>query len=551
LVINAKKYIEKFLKIRDKESRILGLRLNKPQMKLYTALRKQNGEGKPMRAIVLKARQMGFSTLTEAIIFKRTATAYNVTSAIVTHEDKATANLFEMSKRYYRYLPDILKPRLKASNAREVVFDDKKGAGLGSRIKCFTAGGEGIGRSDTIQNLHISELAFWPGDKADVLTGILQSVPNSENSMVVIESTANGYDYFKKIWDMSVAGENDFTPVFCAWWELPEYRAKNTIKELTDEEKRLKADYKLDLEQLSWRRWCIASNCGGDEARFKQEYPSNPHEAFIYSGSCVFDKTALIAQIERKVKPIKTGYFKYEEDVKKFKDGSVTERLTNIRFIESKGNDAIIRIYEDVKPGYPYVIGGDTAGEGSDYFTAQVLNNVTGRQAAVLTQRTDEDLYAKQAYCLGKYYNTALLAPETNFSTYPIQTLERYGYEKLYVREQYDDFTHGIRQSYGFRTTSTSRPILIAALTEVFREDPALISDEATLKEMLVFVRNERGRAEAMRGEHDDHVIALGIAYAVRGQQRVTVEIEKESKDDVLRKNFNIERTDGNGYTEW
>lgn len=106
MAINTKKYIEQFLQIRTKSAEVVPLRLNAPQQKLYAALAAQARAGKPLRAIVLKARQMGFSTLTEAMIFKRTATRKNVRSGIVAHDEDATNNLYRMTKLFYERLPE-------------------------------------------------------------------------------------------------------------------------------------------------------------------------------------------------------------------------------------------------------------------------------------------------------------------------------------------------------------------------------------------------------------------------------------------------------------
>lgn len=541
MILNTKKYIETYLKIRSKESEVIPFCLNKPQMKLYNAIKRQAEAGKPQRIIVLKARQMGFSTLTEGIIFKKTATSYNTTSAIVTQKDEATTNLFEMSKRFYSNLPDPLKPQLRASNAKELIFDTKDGAGLGSRIKCFTAGGEAIGRSDTIQNLHVSELAFWAGDKKATLNGLLQSVPNTPNSLVIIESTANGYDYFKTLWDMAVNGESDYEPVFCAWWELDEYRMKADLGELTPEEKELQSLYGLDPEQLAWRRWCIKNNCGGDLDLFKQEYPSNPSEAFLSTGATVFNKEQIISQIEKHTKPIWRGHFLYD---------MIGNTISSYRWVDDERG--IIKIYEEPRPGYPYVIGGDTAGEGSDRFTGQAIDNTTGKQVAVLKQEgADEDLYARQMVCLAKYYNDALLSIEANFSTYPIKEVQRLGYDNQYVREQPDTFTGGLIKAYGFKTTSTTRPVIISELVQAFREDPGIVVDEDTLKEMLVFVRNARGRAEAMEGEHDDLVMAAAIAHGTRDQQRYIPEIRAAEKKFELPPELREDEHRTEEYMEW
>jgi len=182
-----------------------------------------------------------------------------------------------------------------------------------------------------------------------------------------------------------------------------------------------------------------------------------------------------------------------------------------------------IAIYKDVDRRIPYVIGGDTAGEGSDQFTGQVLNNITGEQVARLKQSYDEDLYARQMYCLGMYYNKALIGIETNFSTHPVKELERLGYPNQYIREIPDNFEHSIRHSWGFNTNAKTRPLLIADLVKAFREDYTIVNDYQTLSEMLTFVRNPKKnmRAEAEAGAHDDLVIALGIAHQIRGQQDI------------------------------
>lgn len=513
--INTKKYIEEFIKIRDKSGNIVDFKLNMPQQKLYDIIKKQRQEGKPVRVIILKARQMGFSTLTEAILFKETATKFNIKTGIITHLDTATTNLFNMSKGFYDNLPQTMKPAVKNSNAKEIIFDNDEGTGLKSKIKCMTAGTSGVGRSDTFNNLHISELAFWQGDVKATLTGLFQAVPNLPNTMIIIESTANGFEHYKSLWDMAVKGESDFIPLFVGWNELDEYKMKYSGFELTKEEKELKEQYNLTNEQLEWRRWCIKNNCSGDIDQFQQEYPINPQEAFLTSGRPVFDVRKVIKRLEEIPKPIKTGYFIYDYD---------GLRISNIRWVNDPRG--YIKIYHvpNVPKFTKYCIGGDTSGEGSDFFTASVLDAKTGMQVATLRHQFDEDLYTKQLYCLGMHYGIAMLAPECNFSSYPIKELERLGYPNMYVREREDTFTNNIQKSYGFRTTSVTRPVIIAELVQIVRENPELINDEDTLKEMLVFIKNEKGRPEAMEGEHDDCVMALAIAHYVRSQVIFTQE---------------------------
>lgn len=538
--INTKKYIEEYVKIRNKNSKIIPLKLNEPQLKYYNIIKELKSKNKPVRIIILKARQMGFSTVTEGIFFKETVTKPNINTAIVAHKEDSTTNLFNMSKLMYDELPEPMKPEKKKSNAKELVFDKEDGRGLKSKIKCFTAGGKGVGRSDTINNLHLSELAFWQGDKKITLTGLLQAVPNTPDTMIVIESTANGYEYFKELWDDAVAGKNDFVPIFIGWNELQEYKMTYTGFELTKEERELQKTYGLTLEQLTWRRWCIANNCGNDIDQFKQEYPINPEEAFISTGKCYFDKQNIINRIQeiKDIKPVKQGYFTYDYNGIK---------ISKIEWVEDK--EGPIKIYEEPKQRYPYVLSGDTAGEGSDYFTGHVLDNTTGKQVAVLKQEFDEIEYTRQMYCLGKHYNNALIGIEANYTTYPIQKLEELQYPKQYIREKEDTYTGKTEKRFGFKTTLITRPLILAQLQTIVKELIELIIDVDTLKEMLTFIKNEKGRAEAQQGYHDDLVMALAIAYYIRPQQSMhAIKKEKIIKDNMY-KDFGIkEETEDEDY---
>ena len=520
-LLNCKEYVETFLKIRTKSGALVSLKLNEPQLRLYEVIAKRYKANKPVRVIILKARQMGFSTLTEGIVFWATATRENTDSMIIAHKDEATANLFRMSKLFYEQLPAPIKPMLQASNAQELNFDKpsrdrSERKGLKSRIRCATAGGSGQGRSYTLRNVHMSEFAFWPGDKLETYSGIMQAVPDEPGTIVIVESTANGYDMFKTLWDRAVAAQQagdaeGFIPVFFPWYEMSEYRRPVPSGfELTDEERELKATFKLDDEQIAWRRWCIEVTCGGDLNKFKQEYPATPDEAFIATGTCVLDKEALVLR-RAAVSADKWEYgrFTYKND---------GLRISDIKWQPEKGGP--IRIKKKPEEGVPYVIGGDTAGTGSDFFIGQVLDNTSGEQVAVLQQLMGETEYTRQMYCLGMYYNTALIGIETNYSTYPVQELERLRYPKQYVRQHLDKYTQKLTDEFGFNTTSRTRPTIIDNLKAVAREHLELISDYGTLGEMLTFVYDENWRPEAEEGEHDDLVMALAIAHEIRPQQR-------------------------------
>lgn len=232
-----------------------------------------------------------------------------------------------------------------------------------------------------------------------------------------------------------------------------------------------------------------------------------------------------LSQIRDK-KPLKQGFFVYEYKNEKIVDSS-------IKWIDAE--DGYIKIYEDAKPNYPYVIGGDTAGDGSDRFIGQVIDNTTGKQVAILRHEFDEDLYAKQMYCLGEYYNTALIGIETNNSTYPVQELQRLGYYRQYKREVEDTITNQVQEKFGFKTTLVTRPIIIAELVTIVREQTELFNDITTLEEMLTFVRSEKGRSEAKAGAHDDCVMAMAITYYIRDQQSMKV----KEKIKPIQRNYN------------
>ena len=227
-------------------------------------------------------------------------------------------------------------------------------------------------------------------------------------------------------------------------------------------------------------------------------------------GKTVFDARAIQKRLDEIPKPIKTGYFSYDYDGLK---------ISNIQWVNDKEN-GYIRLYQlpNVPEFTEYCIGGDTAGEGSDYFIGQVLDARTGIQVATLKHQFDSDQYTKQMYCLGKYYKDALIGIEANFDSFPIMELKRLGYKKQYVREAQDTYTGKTEKRYGFKTTSLTRPTAISRLIEIVREHCETINDRDTLEELLTIIRNEKGRIEAPEGGHDDQMMGLAIAHQIREQ---------------------------------
>lgn len=241
-------------------------------------------------------------------------------------------------------------------------------------------------------------------------------------------------------------------------------------------------------------------------------------------GKTVFDAKKISERLQNIQKEVKRGYFVYDYDGTK---------ISNIRWVNDK--EGYINIYRlpDTK-ATKYAIGGDTAGDGSDYYTAHIIDVKTGEQVATFRNQFDADLYTKQMYCLGKYYSyfnpqrgikeDALIGIEANFDSFPIRELQRLGYDNQYVRESIDSYTGKTEKKFGFRTTSLTRPTIISNLIEIVREHTELLNDRETLEELLTIIRNEKGRIEAPVGGHDDLMMGLAIAYEIRNQVSVVEE---------------------------
>ncbi len=274
-----------------------------------------------------------------------------------------------------------------------------------------------------------------------------------------------------------------------------------------------------------------------EDLRFVDEYT---YEVYCLGrwgvlGKTVFDAKAIQKRLEDIREPIKTGYFGYDYDGLK---------VTNIRWVDDK--NGYIKIYREPSADTRFCIGGDTAGDGSDFFVGQVLDAKSGEQVAVLRHQFDMDQYARQMYCLGKYYGDALIGIEANFDTYPIKELQRLGYTRQYVREATDTYTGRMEKRFGFKTTSLTRSTIISRLIEIVREHCELLCDRETLEELLTVVKNEKGRIEAAVGCHDDMMMALAIAYHVREQ--VAIPTQRVEKKPLY--NFNFERPPKADYGE-
>src|SRR3989338_797079 len=291
-------YIENMLWIKTKDQRVVRLCLNDAQRIIYRRIRELEKEKKPIRLIILKARQEGVSTLCEAILFEKTARHENVNSLIIAHEPESTEEIFAMSKRFYDMLPDWMKPLRRYDNKKQMVFENPNEKARGnlpgkrSRMIIATADKVRVGRGMTLHCFHGSEVAFLKKAK-ELMLSVMQAIPDLPNTMIFLESTANGFggdgEYFYNMVQDARSGKNDFELIFLPWHLMPEYsmqfsgeEEKTKFAETLDAyEKEIQRSFNLTLEQLNWRRWAIKNKCGGDTDKFKQEYPITIEEAFV------------------------------------------------------------------------------------------------------------------------------------------------------------------------------------------------------------------------------------------------------------------------------
>ena len=513
------------------------------------------GTGKPY--FVLKGRQQGFTSVITAIQLSFAIVRKNFSGFTMADRSDNTQAIFNDKARVvYDRLPDELKPSEKFNSRNEMFFDK-----LNSSWRIATATDQ-VGRSRTLNFVHFSEVAFYECDLAALQAGIGEAI--TADAIVVYESTANGFNQAKDLWD-SEACHN----LFYEWWRSPEYRSTEYEYLETDdawliERLRVLEELGCDREQLAW----YAKKYAGylDKALIRQEYPCTPEEAFISSGGCVFDRDALTNRITAcKALVPKKGYFSYHKEAIPINDSEgkpvdVEWRIKDIEFIEAA--DGYIRIHEDpmvqrdrwgdIAQLAPYVLGGDTAGSGEDYFAAKVICNLDGRTVATFhKQRIDEDLFAEQIYCLGKYYHDALIGLEINYSRHPTRVLwQKYNYPNMYMREKLDGLTDKPVLDYGFETTPKTKPIIIGELVEIMRSNITLECDVATLDEMTRFVKKDNGKLEASEGSHDDLVMSLAITHFISKKQTASWMAVQSGDNEFIKANFNLEKdSDGEEYS--
>jgi hypothetical protein len=483
-------YAAASIKIRTEDGQVKPLVLNSPQTKLHNAIEAQRTTTGQVRIIILKARQQGFSTYVHGRLYWKLSQRRARKGMVVAHVADSSRALWDMYKRTHNSTPELLKPSTSYNSGRILTFDK-----LDTGLMVATAGSDTVARGETLTDVHLSEVAFWPKiSAADNLSGLLKAVPDTKDTDVYIESTANGMTGpFFDMWKGAVAGTNGFIPFFSPWFDSHKYRREVPAHfERTFEEMDLVEQYGLDDEQLMFRRIEIAKH--GTE-QFWQEYPSNADEAFIASGRPVFNPEQIHKMLQAAKSPISRMLHAGQS------------------FIENSRGE--LRIWHELDVKEEYYIGADVAMgiRDGDYSVAQVLDSQK-RLVASWHGHVHPDYFSEVLYALGMYFNEARIIVENN--NHGILTAVRLGRDLAYPN-CYTEISEGQLNdretiTIGFRTTEKSKPLVIDRLRASMRELEMEIEDEGTLKEMLSYIVTETGRMQAEEGNHDDRVMALALA---------------------------------------
>lgn len=526
---NPELLIEMTFTIVDKTKSTVPFFLNDVQHSFINLLNekiKEHNEGKLLylRFLVLKGRQQGFTSVITAYQLANTLIKKNFTGFTLADKADNVRTIFQDKAKYiYNQLPETLKPTEKYNSKTEMFFEKLNSSW---RINVAT---DQVGRSRTINFFHGSEAAFWNCLISATQSSLGEAL--TKDSIQILESTANGFNEFKDLWDSS-----EWINCFYEWWKTPEYKDNfesqeiknkflNDIDTKTETEwiwerlNWLKYKVKLKDEQLYWYYNKYKNYLNKD--LIKQEYPCTADEAFLNSGNCVFNSELLM---QRKVElqelykktPYRQGFFKFRWNDEESKDFILN---STIEFVDSP--IGMIKIYEQPKPHGFYVLGGDTAGDGSDFYAGTMIDNTTGKRCATLHGKVDADIYTWQMYCFGAYYNWAMASIEINFNIFPVVELKRLKYPHQYKREEYDRISKTYQEKFGWKTDRNTRPQIISEEQSFIKDHIELFTDITMIEEALSFVYDENMRPDATEGKHDDMLFSDMIAQATRGQQSV------------------------------
>jgi hypothetical protein len=453
-------YAEGLLRVRDREGVERPLKANAVQLAFERERGRQN--------IVLKARQMGITTWVAGRFFLKTVTKPGVLTLQVAQTREAAEGIFRMVQRFWECLPEEFREgplQRSIANSGQMYFPV-----LDSEFRVVSAGDESAGRGLTVQNLHCSEVSRWPGDAGQTLAGLRAALaPGGE---MVMESTPNGaYGCFYEEWVR--AGENNVVRHFFPWWMEKAYVAA-PVTYFREDERALG----LTAEQIGFRRGLEASYRG----LRSQEFAEDADSCFRATGECCFEVEAVEARLRAVPEPV-----------------------------EARRGGAL-RVWLPAVPGKEYLVAVDTAGGGADgdFAAVQVVDVESGMQCAELQQRLGTLELARVSAALAREYGGALIAVERN----------NHGAGVLAYLDSVERYARVYEQGgvAGWLTTAGSKPRMVSQMGALLVESPGLFFSKRLLGECRTFVSMAGGRTGAVSGAHDDCLMAMAVAQAVRAE---------------------------------
>lgn len=579
-------------KILNKRKQIVALDAYPYQLRLDAKLEAQRAAGMPMRVLILKARQMGLSTWCVAKVLQAVTQIRHQEALIVAHENDTAGKLFRMQTIMHANLPtpaqlglpinlrpEIVQRRDSAKGEKFVMYGERSKRlrddgelGLNSSVEIDTAKNVAGGRGYTPTKLLGTEVAHW--DQRDKLLGLMNGVPDEIETLIALETTANGFNFYEKMWRDAEEGAVDpetgtlFVTFFAGWTEDPTcvrpfanpeereaFVATIGAGPYGEAEPNLVEHFGCTPEQLRWRRIAIRDKTSNDLELFKQEYPATADEAFIGSGRPRFSGLLVTAAMKRALRepePEQGILVPGEIVTKRTRGGSVDIPTSSLwvpasatgfgpghpyvlRWEEPYNPDPAIPLAEQERPRPgQYVIGVDTAGDDVDeagetaYHAIQVIDHETRVQVAEYRARGDVDDFRDLVLLVAIYYNRALLAVEITgeWGVPVIKPIQRdYRYPMCYRRKKPKTREEKDEDLLGWHTSTTTKPLIEANLLEMLKEEHQLgpiagIRSQGLIGEFRTYMLNDAGRAKALPGAHDDRLLAYMIAQYVAGEVR-------------------------------
>lgn len=489
-----KLFIENFIQIVDKRGQVVPFKLNEMQDYLHNNMEKYTN--------VLKARQQGISVFVMSYSIFLAVTKPNTTSLLMSYSLDSAMAIFEKLKQMYFSIPSIIRPKLTNNSKKELRLSN------GSRVIVATCGNKDNARGLTINGIaHLSEVAFMKDTVGKQLLAIEQALTPS--GKILLESTANGYNFYSELWQKAKNGENMYKPIFFNWYKnktmfaddyinaVEIWKARNdgkvlTVSELDDEELDLH-NKGATINQLCWRRLKIANAGGGDKGllNFYQEYPSTDVQAFISSGNAVFP-SKLINERER--------YLPKHLNRDNLKElNSVLKQYLN----------SSLFIWEKSKPDMKYFLGCDSAeGVGQDFSVIEVFSEEGIQVAEFKNNKIAPHIFSEILYQLGLYYNYGYLVIEKASAGHTVVSKLRfdYRYRNMHMHKEYDQRGRA-KKKVGYVTNSTTKPMMINNFREKFEEGQIVINSKTLLEEMKVF-KIDGSKMGAISGFHDDCIMS-------------------------------------------